>query len=1050
VLTDAETWRLVETLFDWGTPARLALKGKAEMVPAYRPLKARPAAGKARGLAGVETPLVGRTIEVGRLQAVLEGLHAGSGGIVMLVGEAGIGKTRLIGELRTRHGGVWLEGRCVSYGGSLPYWPFRDLVRDWLGATLDDPDLRVRVRLRRKVEELFGSRFREIYPYLCSLLGLTPEPEAESRIADLAPEALQYRTFEVVGELLEALASAGPLVVMLEDLHWADTTSVELVERLLDIGERAAVLIVIAQRDERDHPSWRVRERAARDVPHLLTEIVLQPLSGDADRALLDAIVGPDALPPELAGQLLETAEGNPFYLEELIRSLIDQGALTSQDGGWRFDHAVPIEVPPTVERVVLARIDRLPGESHEVLTAASALGRRFSRPLLEAVLKEGLDADGIDGALHELQRLDLVRAVRRWPQAELKFKHALIQDAAYRTLVPGRRQALHRGAALWLEARDSSAEADVLGLLAHHWLEAGDADKAVAYLARAGDQARHDWSLDAAVGHYRRLLPLLEKRGEQQEIALTLFKLALALHQALRFGEANEAYQRAFEHWTPPQPAHPAGDTLRVAMRAVADDADPYRSHRIVNIQLFMAMFDRLVDAWPDHVIVPSIADHWEISDDGLRYLVRLRQGVRWSDGVPLSAHDVEYGVKRALDRERPGPSAAIFFVLEHARDYLLGKHDDLSTVGVRALDDRTVEFRLIVPAPYFMFVLNRPDCAPQPRHVIEAMGDDWTEPGQQVVSGAFARVEHGPAHIVLERRSDGLMPRTGNVGRVEIRQLSADEASAAYQRDELDLFNTQFAYQPALADRVADEVQLDPPAFLDYLALRHAHPSLAKVEFRRALALAIDRQALLDVVKPNATVATGGMVPPPLQGHTPDIGPGFDPDAARDMLRRSGVEEGFTVTLLVDDDDPALLAAVTASWHDVLDLRFPLQPLELEEYLAAERSAAVVRTGWFPGYPDPEYFLGLLLHSDALDNHGGYHSQHFDGLIERARAEPDGRARLELFHMADRFAVAEDVAAIPLQYVRNMIMVKPWVHGWWEYGKTWSSYADLSMDPR
>ena len=210
VLVDAETRRLLEPLFEWEPPMALELKGKTEAVAASRLVRALPTAGKARGLAGVDTPLIGRDGEIARLRSALEGVRDGAGGVVLILGEAGIGKTRLIGEARTLHDGAWLEGRCLSYGESLPYWPFRELIRDWVGATFDDPDLRVRVRLRSKAEELFGSRAMEVYPYLCSLLGLTPEPDAEARIADLAPEALQYRTFEVVDELLEALSSSSP------------------------------------------------------------------------------------------------------------------------------------------------------------------------------------------------------------------------------------------------------------------------------------------------------------------------------------------------------------------------------------------------------------------------------------------------------------------------------------------------------------------------------------------------------------------------------------------------------------------------------------------------------------------------------------------------------------------------------------------------------------------------------------------------------------------------------------------------------------------------
>ena len=151
--------------------------------------------------------------------------------------------------------------------------------------------------------------------------------------------------------------------------------------------------------------------------------------------------------------------------------------------------------------------------------------------------------------------RLDLVREGRRWPEPEYRFKHALIQEAAYRTLVTVDRNRLHREAATWLEARYEGREEEVAGLLAHHWLAADDEDKAVTYLTIAGDRARQEYALDEAIGHYRELLPILERRGEDREIALVLFKLALALHMSLRFKEANETYQRAFAFWTPPEP---------------------------------------------------------------------------------------------------------------------------------------------------------------------------------------------------------------------------------------------------------------------------------------------------------------------------------------------------------------------------------------------------------------------------------------------------------------------------------------------------------------
>src|SRR5438128_6500003 len=249
--------------------------------------------------------------------------------------------------------------------------------------------------------------------------------------------------FEVVRMLLERLAEEGPLVVVLEDLHWADPTSVQLAERLLGVGEDAAVLLVVTSRPERDHPAWAIRETAARGFPHRTAEVALDALSGQADRELLAALVGAGTLPTDVEDRIVEHAEGNPFFLEELVRSIADAGALVREGDGWRFDHAVEVEVPPTVEKVILARIDRLSPPARELVTAASALGRTFALPLLEGVLGE-LPED----ALHELQRLGLLRQRRRCPQPEYRFRHALIQETAYRTLLGEQRMRLHRRAA--------------------------------------------------------------------------------------------------------------------------------------------------------------------------------------------------------------------------------------------------------------------------------------------------------------------------------------------------------------------------------------------------------------------------------------------------------------------------------------------------------------------------------------------------------------------------------------------------------------------------
>ncbi len=1037
VLVDEATHRAVENLFDWGDRQELELKGKSDGVAAW-PVAGVAAAGRTqRGLPGVETRLVGRSRELGLGREALEALRAGRGGVLVVAGDAGIGKTRLLNELRElaeREGSCWLEGRCVSYGESLPYWPFRDLLRgEWIGAAPEEPELRVRVGLRRRLEQLFGDKADELYPYLGGLLEVALEHEAEARTSQLSPEALQWRTFEVVGQLFARLAESAPLVLALEDLHWADSTSVLLLEQLLSLAEEAPVLLVLSLRPERDHPSWGLREHAGREFPHLLREIDLGPL-GDADGELLAALIAPATLPVELERRVLEAADGNPFFLEELVRSLADVGALVRTDDGWRFDHAVEVEVPPTVEKAILARLDRLSAPARDLVTAASALGRTFALQLLEGVLGE-VPAD----SLHELQRLGLLRQSRRWPQPEYRFRHALIQETAYRTLLSEQRMQLHRRAAGWLEDRYSERDTEVLGLLAYHWLRAEDESKAADYLLRAGDKARLEYSLDEAIEHYRDLLPLLERRGERQEIALVLFKLALALHTSLRFAEANEAYQRAFVHWTPPEP-RAATERLRLATSYLPNDLDPKSAIAWPNIQTCMQLYDRLVEAWPERTIVPSLADRWEISDDGLRYVFHLRDGLSWSDGTPLTAHDVEFGIKRVLDPESPGSSVAIYFALENGEDTYLGRNTDWDAVGVRALDDRTVEFRLTAPAPYFMSVMNRPDGGPQPRHAIEGVAE------ARVVSGAFEVAERAEERVVLRRRA----ARPGNVAEVELYRTAIADALPEYERGETDLILVR--YTPRLADlmpgAVREDAVLGSPSWSAYIRFDHTHPVAGNLELRRALAHAIDRDALAAVCPANLVVARGGVVPPALQGHTPDIALGHNPDLARECLARSGFDGGIELAGMMVWEE--ILEAIAGGWREVFGDRVSVSSWSWREEEAREtgeriQTAPIRITGWLPGYPDPEYYLRLLFQSTSRTNEGGFADPVFDELIEAARQERSDRGRLERFHEADRYAVAERVAVIPLVYGRSTAFVQPRVHGWWEFGKSSANFADL-----
>jgi ABC-type transport system substrate-binding protein len=298
-----------------------------------------------------------------------------------------------------------------------------------------------------------------------------------------------------------------------------------------------------------------------------------------------------------------------------------------------------------------------------------------------------------------------------------------------------------------------------------------------------------------------------------------------------------------------------------------------------------------------------------------------------------------------------------------------------------------------------------------------------------------------------VLVRNDAYAGVHTGNVQRVELTAATADEALEPLDRGEVDLIRVM--YTPRTSDHVRSRQRGSGPlTWTAYLAFNHSHPVVSNVDLRRALASAVDRSRLEPLMPANLEVATGGLVPPALQGHTPDIVLPFDADAGRDLgigVAARGLE------IAAQDVWAPPLEAITGSWREVLGLDVGLRlwtaetvdevaplgrPLEL---------APIAVLGWLPGYPDPEYCLRLILHSHAKANEGGYAYAPFDELIDQARHAPTGAKRLELFRQADRLAVVDQAAVIPLVYGRSMAFVRPGVEGWWEFAKSSASFADL-----
>jgi class 3 adenylate cyclase len=401
VLISEATRRFVEPFFNCADRGAIELFGFDAAVSTYEVVGPRAEPGSARGLtvAGLESPMVGRDAEMAILTELCEAVRAGLGRAVLVVGEPGLGKTRLIAEWRAAIEGeglesspLWAEGHCLSYGQGLAYHLLIDLVRSLAGVPEAAEEPEARGALLALIDKHFGEGALDVYPYLARLLMLDLEGEALEQVKRLDPQALQAHYASALRRLLESLAARQPLVLVLEDLHWADPSSTELLIQLLPLASTAPLMFCMVTRPNQDAPGWKLVTAAREVLGGGLTELALGALSEADSRQLVSNLLEIEALPDRTRILILKKAEGNPLFVEEVVRMLIDRGAVVERDGAWVAGAEIEeVEVPDNLQSLLLARIDRLPEEVKHTLRVASVIGRQFPVRVLEDVLQEDL-----------------------------------------------------------------------------------------------------------------------------------------------------------------------------------------------------------------------------------------------------------------------------------------------------------------------------------------------------------------------------------------------------------------------------------------------------------------------------------------------------------------------------------------------------------------------------------------------------------------------------------------------------------------------------------
>lgn len=513
IIVASDTYRQSEGFFSFMTLDPAVIKGKAEPVRIYKVLSLKQEPSKIRRLSGLRADLVGRESEMAKLKEAVKRLKQGKGSVVSICGDAGTGKSRLVEEFKATLNPeeiLWRQGHAYAYSQNIPYYPLIDFLNHSFQIMEQDSD-QVKKKVEAGISSLLGDA-TDIIPYVGSLYSIS-YPEIEK----VSPEFWKARLHEAIKSILSALARRSPLVVCFEDLHWADSSFLELLHFVLSDFEDPILFLCIFR------PTLTLltsRQINALTFRHL--EIRPQDLSPGQSRAMVESLLHTDNIPHELERIIKDKVEGNPFYIEEVINSLLESGALFKENGTWRLAKDVTgVEISSTIHGVISARLDRLERESKKVILEASVIGRSFFFTILRRITE--LQGD-IDQYLNGLEQLDLIKTKAFQPDIEFIFKHALTQEVAYNCLLKKDRKTIHERVGLVMEELFKDRLPEFYETLALHFKQGKSISRAVYYLIKSGERSLEKFALDESHKYFQDAYTILSSKSEKTEDEKLIF----------------------------------------------------------------------------------------------------------------------------------------------------------------------------------------------------------------------------------------------------------------------------------------------------------------------------------------------------------------------------------------------------------------------------------------------------------------------------------------------------------------------------------------------
>jgi predicted ATPase len=543
IMATAYTYKLTEGYFEFKALGAAEIKGVEEPLNVYEvigagPLRTRLQVAARRGL----TRFVGRYSEMDQIKRALDQAKAGHGQIVGVMGDPGVGKSRLLYEfkLASQSDCLVLEAFSVSHGKASPYLPVIELLKSYFDITVEDDERKRREKVGGKVLMLDRS-LEDTLPYLFSLLGIE---DSQASLQQMDPQIRRRRTFDALKRLFLRESLNQPLVLIFEDLHWIDNETQEFLDTLSESVATARLLLLVNYRPEYRH-EWGTKT--------YYTQLRLAPLGKAEAEELLTFLLGSAPSLKPLKQLILDKTEGTPFFMEEVVQTLVEEGALAGERGNYRLQKtSTELHISPTVQGVLAARIDRLGTAEKELLQRLAVIGREFSLSLVRQVVTQ--PEEELYQLLSMLQSKEFLYEQPAFPEVEYIFKHALTQEIAYNSLLVERRKVLHEHTAQAMEVLFHSRLDDYYEDLAHHYSRSSNTQKAVEYLQLAGQQAAQRSAYAEAIGHLTTALELLEVLPDTPERMQHELTLQITLGPALiaikgyAASEVEKVYTRARE----------------------------------------------------------------------------------------------------------------------------------------------------------------------------------------------------------------------------------------------------------------------------------------------------------------------------------------------------------------------------------------------------------------------------------------------------------------------------------------------------------------------